>query len=62
MAVATGSKAASTPMKMIPPAMPKMPEINVVTRTVTRMIRALVRLMPRGVAQFVPPGQMALRT
>ena len=44
---------------LMPPAMPNMPEMNVVTSTVARMIRVVaVNVMPGGLAQFAAPGQM----
>ena len=45
MAVATGTSAASTPMKMMPPAMPNMPDRKLVANTVTRMMAADIGLM-----------------
>ena len=45
MAVATGTSAVSTPMKITPPAMPKMPDRKLVASTVTRMMEAASDVM-----------------
>ncbi|GAB5456781.1 MAG: hypothetical protein Hens2KO_30100 [Henriciella sp.] len=45
MAVATLTKATRTAIRIIPPAIPNIPEINDVTRVVARMIAAAKTLI-----------------
>jgi hypothetical protein len=45
MAVGTGKKATSTPIRIMPPAMPKMPDKNEVKMTAGTNQRKMLRLM-----------------